>query len=492
MKKLLILLVVKALVLVLIITFGKIGLAPDEAQYWTWSQELDWGYYSKPPGIAWQIALSTLFFGNDVLGVRFGALVIGFLISLVVYDIARAASLSIRTAFWAGVVAAFCPLGIYLSFAATTDGGMILFFALAAMVIMKGLQQETQPNYLLTGLCILAAALFKWTAYVFWPIVLIYMLFFKSLRSWKFLAGVALSLIALLPSLYWNMRHDWATFRHVGATVGVAKSGNFFDFLAAQIGLLSPIFFVLLFLSYFYLKKSPKKALLFAAGFPLVAFLFIFTALFKKMQPNWAAYLYPVGLPLVAWLGCDQLKRGKLWLHLGIWLSILSVAFLFALPQMQESGRLPLSYRLSPFRQSMGGECLTSALVEAGYRPDKDFLFADKYQVASLLSFYGPHQKRAYYFNISETRKNQFSYWPQMEQKEIGKNGYFVVVENTDTSSLNWYETHYQYRLSPYFEKVDFRGVYPLFSVDGKPVKYALIFACIHYSGKSAPELEKY
>ena len=30
-------------------------LAPDEAHYWDWSRNLDWGYYSKGPLIAWLI-----------------------------------------------------------------------------------------------------------------------------------------------------------------------------------------------------------------------------------------------------------------------------------------------------------------------------------------------------------------------------------------------------------------------------------------------------
>src|SRR5215510_533453 len=31
-------------------------LVLDEAQYWTWSRALDFGYFSKPPMIAWVIA----------------------------------------------------------------------------------------------------------------------------------------------------------------------------------------------------------------------------------------------------------------------------------------------------------------------------------------------------------------------------------------------------------------------------------------------------
>src|SRR5579875_3369687 len=33
-----------------------LGLSEDESHYWEWSRHLDYGYYSKPPGIAWAIA----------------------------------------------------------------------------------------------------------------------------------------------------------------------------------------------------------------------------------------------------------------------------------------------------------------------------------------------------------------------------------------------------------------------------------------------------
>ena len=35
-------------------------LYPDEAQYWLWSRTLDFGYYSKPPVIAWAIWATTV------------------------------------------------------------------------------------------------------------------------------------------------------------------------------------------------------------------------------------------------------------------------------------------------------------------------------------------------------------------------------------------------------------------------------------------------
>src|SRR3569623_1327075 len=45
----------------------------DEAQYWEWSQQLDWSYYSKGPLVAWLIALSETLFGHGVWQVRLPA-----------------------------------------------------------------------------------------------------------------------------------------------------------------------------------------------------------------------------------------------------------------------------------------------------------------------------------------------------------------------------------------------------------------------------------
>jgi 4-amino-4-deoxy-L-arabinose transferase-like glycosyltransferase len=491
MKRLLLFLVLRALVLIFLMEKGGVGLAPDEAQYWTWSQALDWGYYSKPPAIAWQIWLSTILFGDSIFGVRLGALLIGSLICLAVYGAARCAKLSQDNAFWTAVVAAVAPIGIYLSVASTTDGGAILFFTCAVALLLRGMEREKGPNYALIGLCIGLGALFKWTAFVFWPIVLVHFLFFKELRSWRVLMGIALSLIALLPSLYWNWSHDWATFKHVGTTVGSVKKGNFFSFFAAQIGLLSPIFFILLLMSYFFLKKECNRALALAAGFPACALIYLTLSCFKKMQPNWAAYLYPSGLLLIPWV-CNFIKKGKMLLSRGCCLSFASVAFLFFIPSWQQKLTCPLPYSLNPFRQSIGWSKLPEILSEAGYKSSEHFLFADKYQNASLLSFYGPDQKRAYYFNISATRKNQFSYWPQMEEKEVGNTGYFAVLENVQENALDWYQDHYVHKLSPFFEKVECKGRYPLFIVAGVPVKYALVFVCTSYKGTAPPTSSNY
>ncbi len=47
-----------------------IDLFFDEAQYWYWAQDPDFGYFSKPPLLAWLIAGSTALFGDSEFGIR--------------------------------------------------------------------------------------------------------------------------------------------------------------------------------------------------------------------------------------------------------------------------------------------------------------------------------------------------------------------------------------------------------------------------------------
>ena len=112
--------------------------------------------------------------------------------------------------------------------------------------------------------------------------------------------------------------------------------------------------------------------------------------------------------------------------------------------------------------------------------------------MASLLSFYGPEKKRAYFFNLGQSRKNQFSYWPQMAAQEVGKSGYFAISENVEAEALPWYESHYLERLAPYFARVEYVGAYPLFEAYGKPVKHLILFKGVGYNGTFPKDPEKW
>ena len=50
--------------------WASLDLSFDEAQYFSWAQNLDWGYYSKPPMLAWIIKIFTTLCGDSELCIR--------------------------------------------------------------------------------------------------------------------------------------------------------------------------------------------------------------------------------------------------------------------------------------------------------------------------------------------------------------------------------------------------------------------------------------
>lgn len=497
---LLLILLGKAALIVYVIANAGIGLGPDEAQYWTWSQQLAFGYYSKPPAIAWQIWGGTLLFGNTELGVRAGAVVMGSLLPIAVYGLGRAALLTRAASFWAAMLMAWSPLGMMAAFLAITDGGMVLLWTLAAVLVVRSLSWGDRSSYYALGACIACGALFKWLMYEFWIVVLILAAFLPQWRSWHLLGGVAVSLLGLLPSVVWNMENEWATFRHVGATVwskdtvdvgttGILK-GNALEFIGAQAVLLSPVTFVLFILAALALwrkRREASPAILFC-GLLSVGFGVVYSviAIFKKMQGNWVDFAYPAAVVLVAWHAWDGSRRLRPWLVAGVVTSMMLSLFAFAIPTLQSESLLAVPYKFNPFRHNAGWRELPLELAAAGYNPEKHFLFADKYQTSSILSFYGPEQKRAYFLNLQQIRKNQFSYWPGLADEQVGETGFFVVVENLPLNSPKWesLEAEYKEKLAPYFRDVRYLGVRPIFYADGDPAKGAMLFKAVDYNGK--------
>ena len=49
-----------------------VELAPDEAYYYTWSRNLQWGYYDHPPMVGFLIRGFTAIGGQGEFGVRLG------------------------------------------------------------------------------------------------------------------------------------------------------------------------------------------------------------------------------------------------------------------------------------------------------------------------------------------------------------------------------------------------------------------------------------
>lgn len=505
-RRLICLLILKVLAIIAVILYAGIELGPDEAQYWTWSQALDWGYYSKPPGIAWQIWLGTKIVGQTEGGVRSLTVIVAIFQSLLVYQLALHAGLLSRTAFWCALFMAFCPLGIVGSLLAITDVGFLLCWTGACLTVVSALNRQQTPDLVKVGSWILVGALFKWPIYFFWLFVLLaYHWYFPTVKKVKFLIGILISLMGLLPSLVWNWFHDWATFRHVYATLQGGNSsrlaGNLFEFIGSQALLLSPFLFILLIcgLWQWYIQRKFLSPPLFFCGFVTLTSLSIaiFMSCFQKMQGNWALFAYPTGLIILGWDAFQQHSARAFWAKWGLGFSIILTFFILTFPSFYREPSFfayAPSYRLNPFKHNLGWKVLSQALLKQGYDPHKHFLFSDKYQMTSLLSFYGEGQKRAYFLNLQGIRKNQFSYWPDLQEERKQQIGYFIWAENMPRFEQEWKIKlkFYQTELEHYFEKVDFLEMAPLVYEGPKIVKAAFIFRCQHCKDLRPPDPDLY
>src|SRR4051794_15435883 len=112
------------------------GLYPDEAQYWFWAQSPAFGYYSKPPIIAWLIALTTGVFGDGEFAIRLAAPLLHAAAAGFVYGIG-ARLYDRRVGFWAALAYAGLP-GVSLSaFVISTDAPLLACWAAALYAFIR-------------------------------------------------------------------------------------------------------------------------------------------------------------------------------------------------------------------------------------------------------------------------------------------------------------------------------------------------------------------
>jgi hypothetical protein len=479
---LLLILFVKAVVSILFVVYGNIYLAPDEAQYWLWSQFLDFGYYSKPPMIAWQIGLGTSVFGSTELGVRIGAIVISFFLPLSTFYLAKSSGLKEKRALAAALILALCPISILGSFSATTDLGFVLFWTLIFAHLAYSLKTAEEPSFITVGIIICLGALYKWTMFLIFPVILLGCFYFKILRNKKIALTFLIALLALLPSLYWNLNHEFATFKHVFAQSVNSSKANFFDFFIAQVALFFPIFFVFFVFSFIKLPKQIRP-LRFTNAWAFIFFIcYFFLSMKQKMQANWIVFAYPLAAVAAASV------ISKVWLLSGLILSTVLSFFVLFIPILQKHDA-PIPYSLNAFKQCMGSGELKESLSMIGYNPATDVLIADRYQTCSISSFYSLDKKRSYFINLLNQRKNQFSFWPQLEK---GMNGYFIVIENRSEEEAEEINKKYISKLSSYFEEVFPASFFSLFKADDKTVKWALIFKVKGFLGHFPNESTNY
>lgn len=332
-----------------------IGLCPynlveDEAHYWLWSRHLDWSYYSKGPGIAWVIWLSTGLFGHDEWAVRLPTVLASaagaWACAGLVRDVARFAHIGdgraaapARAALFAAAAYLLTPAFQLTGILVTIDGCYLACWALACWGAWRALMERSGVAWLGMGAAIGAGFVFKYTILLLPPGIAAFALIARRAsvgntlrldprwRRWLF-AGAVVALAGLAPVTIWNAREDWPTVRHLlghlGARGGDMPSGGgdgpgisivpLLKYLAAPFGMIGPWLLIALAAMHRHLRGSDARSMgvrFLACVFAPIFLFYLVVALFVETEQNWAIAGFVSLTALAAWYAADELARRR-------------------------------------------------------------------------------------------------------------------------------------------------------------------------------------
>ena len=498
---------------------SQVELSPDEAYYYQWSERLDWSYFSKGPGIAVTMWLSTHLVGVSELGVRLFSPLLALGTCLLMFSFTRrlyGESVAVWTVLMMNCTPIFQVGGLVM-----TIDPLSIFFWMAALYAFW-LALERSPAFSLwwpaTGLLIGLGFLAKFTAAMqLLSVVLALIVMPQHRREFLrpgFYTLLAAFAVCTIPPILWNARHDWITAVHLRARGGLKGSfgidlGEWFSFVGAHFGVYSPLicagFVVALWWGWRAARIHTKPQFLLVFTLPLLA-LYLFLALKQAGEANWTA---PAALSLG--ILATALWHEKASEH--AWARTFSLAALFVGAAMSlltlnsdavRTLGLPLSYDLDPSARLRGWHSAAERIEEFRQQYEAEygepvFLIANNYGSAASLAFYlkdkrveGPRHPPVY-VPESAYPENQFFFWPRYDENldlppgERPAEQYYTeeMGYNPFLGRTALYITERAEERAPSSIKRGFERVEMIACIDqsrrGQPLRQLRIFACHRY-----------
>ncbi len=429
------------LVRIIWLGLGHADLYPDEAQYWIWSLHPAFGYYSKPPMVAWLIALTTRVFGDNEAAVRLAAPLLHFGTALVLYQLAHRLY-DARTALWSAIAYATLP-GVSVSAAImSTDAPLLFCWAVALYAFVRAREPGGGRWWILAGIAAGFGLLSKY-AMAYWLMsALLFLLLFRDERRHlkRFLGAVLLALVIYAPNFAWNAANGFVSYLHTrdNADLGgpLFHPKMFLEFLGSQFGVFGPIFFAALIAMVALARRTLKDrraALLACFALPTLAIVVV-GSLLSRAQPNWSAPTYVSATVLVvAWL----LTQGRVTLiGVSVVLNIVLAIAIFGAHDIAPAFGVQLPVRYDPLHRLRGWNILgrsVSGLLAS--HPGTVLMSDDREDLAALIYYVRPHPFDALKWNGDGGIHDQFDLTAE-PSRYIGDNFLLVAKSSSNVQRI--------------------------------------------------------
>lgn len=362
MAMLIVVLAVILLIRLVSLWFNNSELFFDEAQYWYWSQSLEFGYFSKPPLLAWIIAAGTELCGSDSeFCVRLSAPVIHLGTAVMIY-LSAEKLFDKRVGFWAALLYATLPAVSLSSTIISTDVPLLFMWSVALYAYIRLWQEEKLVWAIVLGVSIGFGLNAKYAMVYFLGCALIHTLVEQQRitppRQMLFWVAPLIAIVMLVPNLLWNLQNAFVTVSHTGGNIGwTGLNLNYIglaEFFGSQFGVFGPILFGMFLATLFQMSRdsiSREHRMLLAFSLPVLV-LILLQAVISKAYANWAATTYIAATILVAEILVNRVPWGwmrtSLTIH-GVAFLAIALAVCFAAP-----GQLVLPDGSQPFSRTQG------------------------------------------------------------------------------------------------------------------------------------------
>jgi 4-amino-4-deoxy-L-arabinose transferase-like glycosyltransferase len=399
----------------LVIALQPYALYGDEAQYWVWAQAPDWGYYSKPPLIAWIIAVTTGLSGDTEMAVRLAAPLLHALTALVIGALGRELYGARAGAAATAIYVSLPGVGLS-SLVISTDVPLLLCWAVAMLALVRARATGRLGWWLLLGAALGVGMLAKYAMAYFLLSLACYLAWSPDRRALlgnrRLWAALALGLLIYAPNLAWNLAHGLASYRHV-AENAESEGGPFhplklLEFLGSQFGVVGPVVLVALALALMRpgrLGRDERFRLLAAFILPNLAIIAA-VALLSHANANWSASSYVAGSVLAAaWLVEDGRRR---LLQAALAINLVANAGIYLFHPIVDWLGVPLTLETDPFVDLRGWDRVGRAVGEVAAAYPEAVLVTTDRMLYGELAFYVRPPRRQLAWNPDGQVGNQF------------------------------------------------------------------------------------
>ncbi len=358
------------------------NLYGDEAQYWLWSKDLSYGYFSKPPLLSWVIALVTFLFGDGFFVLKIIPVSVYCISSYLIYILAKKLCDNKPLSVCCALTFFLLPSVSLSSFILSTDVVLILFWIGSLIQLLKIKENPSYFNFICLGFLLGLAFLSKYAA-IYFIIGLIFLLIiekkyalvFKQSKL-KLLLSLMVLVLILLPNILWNYQHGWLTIDHTINNASLNKINlnpfGFLKFLVSQVFMIGIILFVgFVIYSYKKIKINSNEKFLLCFSMPALIIVSL-EAFLVRAHANWAATSL---VTLFIFFVCFVYRINKKIIYINNYLNLIVGVILFVM--------IGVNFPLEAFNRISGLKSFTSYLDKKNQNNIKNIVVGDRLLFAS-------------------------------------------------------------------------------------------------------------